>query len=129
MAIAEYVAICGPLIAATGAGILAIDALKAPVHWYDQVFFPRGWIKAISRMHASTLRTIQSYSSPPYTTEQIKEFEDKSIADFKKKMEEAESDQDTKELKERFKSQKRAVWGFALVFIGSLLQAIAVIMK
>lgn len=124
---AKILGILGPLIAAIGAALLTYDVLRGPVRWYEQVYFHRGRLRAEARINESVLKGLSSLPSPPYSDDEKKKLIEAQIEKYKATVLKQEDKTSQKDLDERFRSQQLGFRGFALVAIGSLLQAAAVI--
>lgn len=120
--VATSLAVVGPLMATVGAAFLAYDAVRGPMRWYQQVFFVRGALKLARENRDAGKR---GYTTPPYPASEVERALHEADERYAKRIADIEEEAADADLKERFRSQKLAFWGFLLVAVGSLMQAVA----
>lgn len=124
--VARFLAVIGPLLAALGAGLLAYDAFRGPLRWFDQVFLVRGRLKLAEELRAGRTR---GFTVPPYSESDADQAKQNAESGYKQEVSEIQEQVAQKDLAERFRSRMLAGWGFLLVLIGSLMQAVAAALK
>lgn len=118
-------AIAGPAVTAGGALLLAYDALHGPAAWYLREFFgARSW-ELLRQDHERNIKRLRELPMPPYTPEEIQRLVDDAQARFRElEWEGRERIRETTS-SNLFRSQRLALWGLALVAVGSLCQSVA----
>ena len=121
-------AVLGPLLMTVGALLLAYQVLRGPVEWYRKEFFGRGHLKALHELHGFLMSNIDVLPSPPYTPEAIEKLRKEELTKHRDRIEKEDEQQRTQDLDVAFKVQKIALWGFALVGLGGICQAVGAIL-
>lgn len=125
--LSQVLGVAGPLVAASGAAFLAYDAMKGPVRWYEQVFFARGRLKGFRELHEMTLRALKELPVPPYSAAEVETLAEAATKRYEGRASEAEEGALEREFAETVRSQNRAFWGFGLIVVGGVLQALSVL--
>ncbi len=122
-------AIAGPLLTAGGALLLAYDVLHGPAAWYLREFFgARSW-ELLRQDHERNISRLRELRMPPYTLEEIQRLVEDAETRFKElEWQGKERVRDTTILN-LFRSQRLALWGLALVAVGSLCQSVAALLS
>jgi hypothetical protein len=122
-------AIAGPLLAATGAVLLAYDILRGPVVWYRREFFgTRSW-ELQRDSHEKDMRRLRELPIPPYSEGEIRQLVDEAETRYKVlEWNRREEMRDTT-LTGLLQSQKVALAGLGLVAVGSVLQSLAALLS
>lgn len=121
--------ILGPLLATAGALLLAVDVIRKPALWFWEVHVPMDGRRRRKELHESVLQRNRNLSCPPYTREQLQQFEAEYIAIDEAREAAIDERRATEDLKERQRNLSIAAIGFSLVALGSLLQAVAAILQ
>ncbi len=112
--------VAAPLISAIGGALLTYDALKAPTQMFNR-FLMRGQLNCEDVLHKSQLRTIKTYGLSEAELSNATAAED---ARHCRAIEEIENKNDLKEFDYKIQVRSLAIWGFLLVTIGCMLQAV-----
>jgi hypothetical protein len=120
----KLIGVLGPLVAAIGAAILVVDALRGPVRWYEFIDWPRARLKVENEQHKRFLRRLKELPAtyPEDERQRLIEHE------FERHEKTIDNDQETiakADLKERLHTFNLAFWGFGLIAVGSIMQSLA----
>jgi hypothetical protein len=120
MTLSTCLSIAGPVLAALGAFLLAYDAFQGPMRAHIQRHFQTR-AKALADYHRWSATT---YPSPPYSAEEVAA----ASEERRKVLERLQAESAESELTHRLLVSRLAGWGFILVAVGSLMQAIGTYM-
>lgn len=119
---AKTLGIVGPLIAMVGALILILDAVRNLTLWTEFVEWPVERFKTMTAQHRRFSKRIQEYP-PNYPYEERQKEIEHELDRYDEEIYKDQKNMAQQQLKERKSSVKRALWGFALIAIGSLMQS------
>lgn len=117
--------VVSPLIAATGGAVLTYDAVRDPLKWWAR----RGYAAAERREAAVHRAELLPLTSPPYPSAEAAPLITDENARHASAVSAIQDASNRAELEMSFGVQRRAVWGFVLVTVGCLLQAIVPLLR
>lgn len=120
----RWFSVLGPLIAALGAALLSYDIFRGPVRWYLFSDFPRHRREAEKRLHERTLESHRALPSTVYTDAQKQDLINHELQNYQETLRKDDEEIALAEKQERDHSLKLGGYGFLLVAVGSLMQAL-----
>src|SRR4051794_33603563 len=114
MSAAHALALAGSLFSIVGSFVLVIDAIEAPLRWYDQAYFPEGHREAAAFVRDRVNETTKALP-PVYSDERKRELIEEAEANYEKQVSAIEAKKASADLASRFRARKLAVVGFSLL--------------
>jgi hypothetical protein len=109
------------LIAAVGGLVLIIDVLEGPARWSDPTAL-REWLASI---RDRDIKMANELPGPPvYSPEDKAELVRKAHEDYKQAMSDLDRRVAADTLRDKYRGRRRALIGFLLLAIGSVMQAV-----
>jgi hypothetical protein len=119
----RFLAIAAPLISALGGVLLMVDAIRGPVRWMEQVYFPRRARRTAERVYANQVALIEENQANSDVERLRLIAEQAAIRD--RWIESSEDLWAERDWKERLATRALAVAGFGCVLIGGVSEAVA----
>lgn len=120
----KLLGVLGPLVAAIGAALLVIDALRGPVRWYEFIDWPRARLKTENEQHKRFIQRLHELP-PNYPEDERERLIEHEMERHEKTIDDDQGAIAKADLQERLHTFSFAVWGFGLILAGSVMQSIA----
>jgi hypothetical protein len=120
----KVLGVLGPLVAAAGAAVMIIDALRGPLRWTEFVDWPRKRLKTENEQHKRFLIRLTELPAT-YPEDERQRLVEKEIGRHEKTILDDEETIANSDLRERMRAFNLAVIGFGLILVGSVMQSLA----